>query len=123
MESLSSQALGRLGVEAGDKSQDEPRRAQEKGGATPAKYGAPQAAETIDALFAPLPPVETRGRVWLFVNKELKPVNLRLGVTDGTVAGVGRLPGPLTTESNGDAIERTNPITADGQDLTRSNAS
>jgi HlyD family secretion protein len=43
-----------------------------------------RSAETIDALFAPLPPVESRGRVWLFVNKELKPVNLRLGITDGT---------------------------------------
>jgi hypothetical protein len=43
-----------------------------------------RSAETIDALFAPLPPVESRGRVWLFMNKELNPVNLRLGITDGT---------------------------------------
>jgi HlyD family secretion protein len=43
-----------------------------------------RSAETIDALFAPLPPVESRGRVWVFMNKELKPVNLRLGITDGT---------------------------------------
>jgi HlyD family secretion protein len=43
-----------------------------------------QSAGTIDALFAPLPPVESRGRVWVFMNKELKPVNLRLGITDGT---------------------------------------
>src|SRR5206468_3651263 len=48
------------------------------------KYGGPQAAETIDALFAPLPPVESRGRVWLYMGKELKPVNVRLGITDGT---------------------------------------
>ena len=41
-------------------------------------------AQTIDALFAPLPTVETRGRVWLFMDKQLKPVNLRLGITDGT---------------------------------------
>jgi HlyD family secretion protein len=41
-------------------------------------------AETIDALFAPLPPVESRGRAWLFVEHQLKSVNLRLGVTDGT---------------------------------------
>jgi HlyD family secretion protein len=41
-------------------------------------------AQTIDALFAPLPPVESRGRAWLFMDRELKPVNLRLGVTDGT---------------------------------------
>jgi HlyD family secretion protein len=48
------------------------------------KYGAPASAQTIDALFAPLPNVESRGRAWLFVNNEVKPVNLRLGITDGT---------------------------------------
>ncbi len=41
-------------------------------------------AETIDALFAPLPPVESAGRAWLFVNRQLKPVRMRLGITDGT---------------------------------------
>jgi HlyD family secretion protein len=44
----------------------------------------PQGAQTIDALFAPLPPVESRVRAWLFIDKQLKPVNLRLGITDGT---------------------------------------
>jgi len=48
------------------------------------KYGAPTSPQTIDALFAPLPTVETRGRAWLFMNNELKPVNLRLGISDGT---------------------------------------
>jgi hypothetical protein len=48
------------------------------------KSGAPPAAQTIDALFAPLPPVETRGRAWLFINRQLIPKNLRLGVSDGT---------------------------------------
>lgn len=54
----------------------------EKPGASNERKARP--AETIDALFAPLPPVESRGRVWVFMNKELKPVNLRLGITDGT---------------------------------------
>lgn len=49
-----------------------------------AKPGAPASAETIDALFAPLPTTESRGRVWLFVNRQLKPVNVRLGISDGT---------------------------------------
>jgi HlyD family secretion protein len=48
------------------------------------KQAATRSAATIDALFAPLPPVESRGRVWLYINHELKPVNLRLGITDGT---------------------------------------
>ena len=43
---------------------------------------------TIDSLFAPLPPVETRGRAWLYINKQLKPVNLRLGISDGTYTEV-----------------------------------
>jgi HlyD family secretion protein len=49
-----------------------------------AKKPSSQQAETIDALFAPLPVVESRGRAWLFVDHQLKPVNLRLGITDGT---------------------------------------
>jgi HlyD family secretion protein len=50
----------------------------------PAKgKGAAQGAQTIDALFAPLPSVESRGRVWLFIDHQLKPVSLRLGITDG----------------------------------------
>jgi HlyD family secretion protein len=48
------------------------------------KYGTAAPAQTIDALFAPLPTVETRGRAWVFMGKELKPVNLRLGISDGT---------------------------------------
>ena len=49
-----------------------------------AKPGSAASAQTIDALFAPLPTVESRGRAWLFMNRELKPVNLRLGISDGT---------------------------------------
>jgi len=45
---------------------------------------ATQSADTIDALFAPLPPVESRGLVWTFTDKQLKPVDVRLGITDGT---------------------------------------
>ncbi len=53
--------------------------------AAPAKAKKPTAAaQTIDALFAPLPTVESRGRAWVFMNRELKPVNLRLGISDGT---------------------------------------
>ncbi len=50
------------------------------------KYGVVQSAETIDALFPPLVTLETRGGAWLYLEekKELKRVNLRLGITDGT---------------------------------------
>jgi len=55
---------------------------------SPAKAGTAgkpiQSAQTIDALFAPLPSVESRGRVWLFIDHQLKPTNVRLGISDGT---------------------------------------
>jgi HlyD family secretion protein len=62
-----------------------PRRTGSDGAPPPLQpSGAPQGAGTIDALFAPLPPVESRGRVWTFTDKQLKPVDVRLGITDGT---------------------------------------
>jgi len=45
-------------------------------------------ASTIDSLFGPLQMVETRGRAWLYINKQLKPVNMRLGISDGTYTEV-----------------------------------
>jgi HlyD family secretion protein len=77
----------------------QPSGAQARGAAanqnTPARPGAAQGrvasvptmrsgATTIDSLFGPLPTVETRGRAWLYINKQLKPVSLRLGISDGT---------------------------------------
>ena len=53
-------------------------------------------ATTIDALFAPLEMTETQGRVWVVDGDQLRPVEVRLGVTDGTatellgVRGAGR---------------------------------
>ena len=41
-------------------------------------------ATTIDALFAPLVPTEGRGRLWLHANKQIKAVNVRTGISDGT---------------------------------------
>jgi hypothetical protein len=52
--------------------------------AAKAKPAAAQGAQTIDALFAPLPVTETFGRAWVFMDHQLKPVNLRLGISDGT---------------------------------------
>jgi HlyD family secretion protein len=40
-------------------------------------------ATTIDALFGPLPTTESVGRVWLYVDKQLKPARVRLGISDG----------------------------------------
>ena len=43
-------------------------------------------ATTIDALFSPLPPTVSNGRVWLLQGDRLEPVEVRLGVTDGTAS-------------------------------------
>jgi hypothetical protein len=40
-------------------------------------------ATTIDALFGPLTEVQTDGRVWTYENNQLKPVPVRLGISDG----------------------------------------
>ncbi len=45
-------------------------------------------ATTIDSLFAPIQVVETRGTAWLYENKQLKALRLRLGVSDGSFSEV-----------------------------------
>ncbi|MES1255109.1 MAG: efflux RND transporter periplasmic adaptor subunit [Acidobacteriota bacterium] len=67
------------------------------GGPPKAARGA-AAAQTIDALFAPLPVTETRGRVWLFQDKQLKAAAVRLGITDGTNTELIGEPFPQGTE-------------------------
>jgi HlyD family secretion protein len=61
------------------------QRPARKTGSAPA---AAVQAQTIDALFPPLPVVESRGRAWLHVENQLKPVALRLGISDGTYTEV-----------------------------------
>ena len=78
---------GRNGGEGGrDGNQGFGRRDMSRGiaGNVAAGGAVSSGASTIDALFAPLPPVETRGRVWLYVDKKLKPINVRLGISDGS---------------------------------------
>jgi HlyD family secretion protein len=41
-------------------------------------------AATIDQLFGALPETVTRGRAWIHIGGQLRPIQLRLGVTDGT---------------------------------------
>jgi HlyD family secretion protein len=48
------------------------------------KYGSAQSSQSIDALFAPVVVPESRGRAWMYIDHQLKPVSLRLGITDGT---------------------------------------
>ncbi|MCX6544551.1 MAG: efflux RND transporter periplasmic adaptor subunit [Acidobacteria bacterium] len=60
------------------------------GAAQPARAGisaiaaSKPGAQTIDQLFGALPPTMTRGRAWIYVGGQLKSVQLRLGISDGT---------------------------------------
>lgn len=78
------QFLSRMRERGGDTAAFEAAMTPARGGRNAAKPAAGSQAQTIDALFAPLPPVESRGRAWLYVDKQLKPVALRLGISDGT---------------------------------------
>jgi HlyD family secretion protein len=72
-------------------------------------------ATTIDSLFAPLQTTETRGRAWLYENKQLKSVALRLGVSDGTYSEL--LEGDLTEgqEVVVNMLTGLEPVTRPGQ--------
>jgi HlyD family secretion protein len=82
---------------SGQRAGNQPRTDGGQGGGRPrqqsqpagnSKSAATTTATTIDSLFAPLPNIETRGRAWLYINKQLKPVSLRLGISDGTYTEV-----------------------------------
>jgi HlyD family secretion protein len=92
------------------------RSARSRGNAPPTSGTANPRAETIDALFGPLPPTESFGRVWRYVDGKLSMVRVRLGVTDGTntelitgdlpegaqlVTGVLLQPAPSATQGGG----------------------
>jgi hypothetical protein len=76
-------------------------------------------ATTVDALFAPLPPTEGRGRVWLFANKQLKSIAVRTGITDGTWTEIIETPdtAPLTpnTEVVINLVTGLEPVNRPGQ--------
>ncbi len=62
-----------------------PGQGQGQPGARPTPAAAPRAsAQTIDQLFGPLPVTETPGRAWLYINKQIKSIRVRLGISDGT---------------------------------------
>ena len=61
----------------------EARSSGSSGRGTSTASGAPAGATTIDALFAPLPPTESVGRVWVHVDNQLRSLRLRLGISDG----------------------------------------
>ena len=92
------QFLARMKERGGDTSPFE--ALMTAGPAAGAKPAQGAQAQTIDALFAPLPAVESRGRAWLFVDQQLKPVNLRLGISDGTYTELISVGADFTTPGN-----------------------
>lgn len=43
-----------------------------------------RAGQTIDSLFGPLPQTESFGRAWMYENRQLHMLRLRLGISDGS---------------------------------------
>jgi hypothetical protein len=72
-------AMARQRERAGDSGASGGRGGAPPGAGPPGQGG----ATTIDALFAPLPRNESVGRVFVYADKQLKPVRLRLGISDG----------------------------------------
>lgn len=66
-------------------------------------------ATTIDALFAAPPPTEGRGTLWLYINKQLKSVRVRTGITDGTWTEIIDTPETAQLQSNSEVV--TNIVT------------
>ncbi len=60
----------------------------------PAIPAVERGARTIDALFSPIQVEETAGRLWVMDGDELSPVEVRLGVTDGTATELVGTAGP-----------------------------
>ena len=60
----------------------------------PAIPAVERGARTIDALFSPIRVEETAGRLWVMDGDELSPVEVRLGVTDGTATELVGTAGP-----------------------------
>jgi HlyD family secretion protein len=58
-------------------------RGRDNAASAPSANGREDGATTIDALFAPLPRTETSGRAWVYVDNQLRPVRVRLGISDG----------------------------------------
>ena len=70
----------RTGREGGNQNRQTPAPRQAETGSALSRTN----AQTIDALFAPVVRPDVRSRVWLYINKQLKSVAVRTGVTDGT---------------------------------------
>jgi HlyD family secretion protein len=90
---------------------DRPRGRGEQPSA-PALTARASGATTIDALFGPLPPIESVGRVWVYEDKRLRPVSVRLGITDGQATELieGDLPpgaALVTNVSTGNEVRPT----------------
>ena len=74
---------GPAGRPRGRSDRDGPRQRTEQR-IEPAIPAVERGATTIDALFSPLEVPEINGRIWVLNNDRLSPVEVKLGITDGT---------------------------------------
>ena len=81
---IAERRAARGGGESGPHSSSGAPRRRASASTQPTVPTVDRGATTIDALFGPLPPTESTGRVWVMEDAQLQAVNVRLGVTDGT---------------------------------------
>ena len=75
---------GRDGGRSGQGGRGGEQRRRAAANQEPAIPAVERGARTIDALFAPLPPTTSTGRLWLFDGVALQPMQVGLGITDGS---------------------------------------
>ena len=75
---------GRDGGRSGQSGRGGEQRRRAAANQEPAIPAVERGARTIDALFAPLPPTTSTGRLWLFDGVALQPMQVGLGITDGS---------------------------------------
>jgi HlyD family secretion protein len=88
--------MAKMSPEERERFQSRMREGGQRGGRPAPQPIDTTGAQTIDALFAPVQVQEGRGRLWLYENNQLRSVNVRTGISDGTW---------IEIVSNGDASE------------------
>lgn len=79
------QRMANMSPEERERFQSRMREGGQRGGQAPPPQPIPAgSAATIDALFAPVQIQEGRARIWVRENGQLRAVNVRTGISDGT---------------------------------------
>ncbi len=112
------QMMQRLRARGGDGAGPSDAAPRQGRGAPPERTAASRnpTATTIDALFGPLTRPESVGRVWVYTDKQLQPLRVRLGISDGQASELleGDLEPGAEVVTNVTTGNETRPAAAQG---------